>query len=123
MLTPEEKTRVLAQHAALEDAVSKLRKPKSAEWYELMWERTLSEVSGARYDMVLGVRLLFAELQAANSKQAFLDAAVIKIIAGLTDPGPQREQFAREAYDMAEILWAERRQRLQGTPSADGTAR
>ncbi len=115
MLAPEEKARVVAQHVALEDAVSKLRKPKSAEWYEVMWERTLSEVSGGRYDMVLGIRLLFAELQAANDKQAFIDAAVVKIVGGLGD-AENNERFAKEAYDAAEALWNERRRRQQGLP-------
>lgn len=113
-LSPEDKKLHVARHEALVAEISRYRDPKSSGHYEMMWERTLSELTGGRYDMVAGLRFFVAELQAANEKQAFVDAAVIKIIGGLTDPGPQREQFARDAYDMAEILWAERRRRRQG---------
>lgn len=115
-LSHEDKKLQLARHEALSADVSRLRDSKSSGHYEMMWERTLGELTGGRYDMVAGLRFFVAELQAANEKQAFLDLAALKIIAGLTDPGEQRRQFAREAYDMAEILWEERRRRQLGLP-------
>lgn len=115
MLSPEEKALHYARHKALEADVSRHRKPKSEGHYEMMWERTLGELTGGRYDMVIGLRFLVAELQAANDKQAFLDAAVAKIISGLGD-AENNERFAKEAYDAADALWAERERRRQGVP-------
>lgn len=93
--------------------MSRLRARNSSGWYELMWEHTLSELSAGRFDSFLGMRLFFAELQAQNDRQAFLDATAVKVIQGLTD-AEDRERFAKEAYDMAEALWNERRRRRNG---------
>ena len=115
MLSPEDKALHVARHKALEADVSRTRKPKSEGHYEAMWERTLGEVTGGRYDMVIGLRFLVAELQQANSKQAFIDAAALKIIGELGD-AENNQRFAKEAYDAAEALWTERERRRQGIP-------
>jgi hypothetical protein len=113
-LTPEDKALLTARDKALL-AHMKTRGFPNPEGGEAHWEQTLSELTGGSCDTPFGLRVFVADLQAANDKQAFLDAAALKIIQGLTDPGPQREQYARDAYDMAEILWQERRRRRHWT--------
>lgn len=114
MLSPEEKQVHVARHQLLL-AEMKRRGFSNAEGSEAQWEQTLAELSGGRYDAVLGLRILVAELQAANDKQAFLDAVVVKIMGGLGDPDDYAK-FAKQAYDQAEALWEERRRRQQGLP-------
>jgi hypothetical protein len=117
-MNPEKQLHV-ARHQALLAEVRR-RRPKESEFGEMLWETTLSEITAGEFDGVLGLRLFIARLQAANEKQAFLDAAVVKIIQGLTDPS-ERKRFAKEAYDTAEDLWNERRRRLQGLPYVEPT--
>lgn len=112
-LTPEEMMLLAQRNAALEASVSQVRRGRGSDWYEMMWERTLGEVSGGRFDSFMGLRVFVAELQAQNEREAFIDAAAVKVIQGLTDP-EERERFAREAYDMAEALWEERKRRRNG---------
>lgn len=112
LLTPEDKALVEAHDKAL---LARMKaRGFNAEHGEAHWEQTLSELTGGRYDMVVGLRLFVAELRVGCDRQAFIDAAATKIISGLVDP-ENYKSYARQAYDMAEALWEERRRRRQGT--------
>lgn len=114
-MKPEERIHI-ERHRALVAEVRRRRPDETKpEYSEMLWEQTLSELSAGEFDGVLGLRVFVARLQAANEKQAFLDAAVVKIILGLGDAENNR-RFAKEAYDLAEALWNERRRRQQGLP-------
>jgi hypothetical protein len=77
---------------------------------EREWETTLGRLSGGEYDSVGGLERFVAKTRAAREREEFIDSAAIRVVSGLGDP-ESSARFAREAYDLAEALWEERKRR------------
>ncbi|HTJ17770.1 MAG TPA: hypothetical protein VL494_13415 [Steroidobacteraceae bacterium] len=113
-MKPEELKLHKDRHEALEAEVARHRDRHSSGFYEMMWERTLGELSGGEFDAVLGLRVFVARLLARNDRQQFLDQVATRLCVIARNGSTAKselEQYARVAYDQAEALWRERQKR------------
>ncbi len=112
-MTPEEQKLHCDRHEALNLSLKGRGYPQG-NLDEVMWERTLGELSAGKYDSVLGLRLFFAEVRRGLDKQEFLDRAathLCRVIREGSEDSPYKAASA--AYDLAEALWNERRKRRE----------
>jgi len=94
-------------HRSREEIESLCEAMHATEW---AWETTLGRLSGGEYDSVGGLERFFEKTRAAREREEFIDSAAIRVVSGLGDP-ESSPRFAREAYDLAEALWEERKRR------------
>jgi hypothetical protein len=113
-LSPEDIKLHRDRHEALNASLRHGGYPRSGNIDEVMWERTLGELSGGKYDSILGLRLFLAEVRTGHDKQRFLDEAATKLCRIIREGnGDSPAKAAAAAYDLAEALWAERRKRRE----------
>lgn len=111
-MKPEEMQLLKERHEALEKDVSRLRERSSSGHYEMMWERTLGELTGGEFDSVFGLRVYIARLLARMDQQRFIDEAATRLCQiARQGAGGELSAYARTAYEQAEALWRERQRR------------